>query len=224
MEHDAKYYDLKWDKVWANLPTGGDYRYDLRQHGYKIQMEYMGHGKKILDYACGISYFGEMYQEDYSGKIDGCDWSDKALEYSSKLVRGGKWENTDVISGTYDFIIANYFIEHIVDPVGMINKFLDHADEAICSIPNNFRKTGEHIDMQWTNWEQFNKLFDCFEVNRIDEGLYPDGLIGAFKHPIFVFGRKHGKKKIDNGDNPVGERTASKKKRKRKDKKIDGSQ
>ena len=51
--------------------------------------------------------------------------------------------------------------------------------------------------MQWGNWDQFYRLFQCFNVERIDEGKYPNTLIGAFHHPIFIFKEKKNARKRD---------------------------
>jgi 2-polyprenyl-3-methyl-5-hydroxy-6-metoxy-1,4-benzoquinol methylase len=168
------------------MPSGGNYAYEKRKFGYNIICDYIGTEKKVFDYACGLSVIGSMLKEN-GNQITGCDFSDVAIDYCKKNIDESFYVGKEII-GNYDFIISTYFIEHIIDPVWFINDCLDHAKEVICSIPNNFHRHGEHIHMQWGNWEEFNELFSCFDLKRIDN--YPVSFEDAYKHPTFVFKRK----------------------------------
>ena len=54
MENDANYFNKKWTDVIRRLPNGGNYRFDLRKHGYQIICDYIGNGAKVFDYACEL--------------------------------------------------------------------------------------------------------------------------------------------------------------------------
>ena len=186
MEQSPEYYDDKWTAVIKALPNGGQYRFDLRKVGYQIICDYIGTKKRVFDYACGLGIIDGMLRHKNECDVAGCDYSEFAINYLNKHV-SGDFRTTEDVWGKWDFIIACYFLEHIKDPVGWIRNGLKHAPKIICSIPNDFRQQGEHIDMQWKNWDEFHDLFAEFKPERIDEGKYPEGLIRAFKHPVVVF-------------------------------------
>lgn len=214
MTYDSKYYDEKWIPIIKQMPKGGDYRFDLREHGYKIITDMIPNGSNVFDYACGLCYIGKMLKEK-GCSVSGCDFSQIAIDYAKSQL-GGNFYIGDEIKGKYDFITAIYFLEHIKDPVSFVNMALFHADTLICALPNNFKKTGEHIDMAWDSQESFDKLFSEFDVKRIDEGKYPSILIGAFKHPIWVFKSKNANKEEVTQDQNIEINGIEKPKRGRK--------
>ena len=159
MEHDNKYYDEKWKPVIAKLPQGGDYRFDLRQSGYNILKDAIKNEAKVFDYACGLGIIDIQLVKEKRCEVSGCDWSKVATDYISSQIKGD-FRNTDkFFGGKYDAVIAIYFLEHIKDPVSWLNEAMKVTDVVICALPNNFRKVGEHIDMAWRSWEEFNTLF-----------------------------------------------------------------
>ena len=166
----SEYFDTKWRGVIKNLPTGGQYRFDLRKHGYDIMIDEVGKNKKVFDFACGLGII-DIELAKKGCEVSGCDYSQVASD----------------VQGKYDSILSIYYIEHIKDPVGYIDDMLKHCKKVITAIPNNFSAHGEHVHMAWNNWDSFYELFKKFKVKRIDEGKYPDTLIHAFKHPIITF-------------------------------------
>lgn len=215
MEHDANYYDQKWVKVIKNMPVGGDYRFDLRKHGYKLINDTIPKNNKVFDYACGLGVIGQML-EDKGVVVDGCDFSPVAVDYCNDAITLGEFKVTGDIWGKYDVVIASYFLEHIPEPWEWVEMALNHAPRVICSLPRNFRHVGEHIDMAWNNWEHFKEVFKDFDFIRLDtidknnidtmadsDIKYPRG-IGQFAHPIIEF-RKKGMFQGDNGIDENGE-------------------
>jgi len=184
--YDDKYFDAKWNKIIPFLPKGGDYRYDLRSYGYQIIIDHIGPNKRVFDFACGLSIIGTKLARN-GCFVSGCDISPVAVQWCKEKVSSDYRIGEDVFGGPYDYVVATYFLEHIPDPVFWIKKALRVAPAIICSLPNNFSRTGEHSLMAWNSWETFNKLFNCFEVERIDDGKYPPKLCGAYKHPTIEF-------------------------------------
>jgi 2-polyprenyl-3-methyl-5-hydroxy-6-metoxy-1,4-benzoquinol methylase len=192
MEQSPEYYDDKWAKVAKAMPKGGDYRFDQRRNGYKIICDYIGENKRVFDFACGLGVIGGMLGEQ-GCQVNGCDYSQFAVNYAVKHY-GGDFRCSDKIWGdSYDYIIACYFLEHIKDPVGWLREMLKHGKKVICSIPNDFRRHGEHSDMAWKDWETFYELFSPFDVVRIDEDKWESSTQRAWRHPTFVFSIKKGK-------------------------------
>jgi 2-polyprenyl-3-methyl-5-hydroxy-6-metoxy-1,4-benzoquinol methylase len=185
-QNNSEYYDKKWLDVINKMPNGGNYSFDKRKHGYQIIVDYIGKSKSIFDYACGLGVIDLMLSKNRC-KVAGCDFSGVAVNYCSRRMRGDFRVTGELFGGFYDYIIAIYFLEHIKNPVEFLQRCFKHTDKIICALPNNFNRTGEHIDMAWGNWDDFYELFSDFSVTRIDEGKYPSGLINAFKHPIFLF-------------------------------------
>jgi hypothetical protein len=207
-----EYFDKKWEGVIKQLPTGGNYRFDLRKHGYQIIVDYIKQASKVFDYACGLGIINKMLVDQKQCKVSGCDFSQVAIRHCNDTTDGDFRETTEIF-GQHDYIIAIYYLEHIKNPVEWLKDALKYAPKVICALPNNFNRTGEHIDMQWSNWESFNELFKDFKVTRLDEGKYPSGLCAAFKHPIFMFEEKGKRRKYEsnNGSNKLQRQGKSKK-------------
>jgi len=201
MEHDASYYDSKWIKTIKGMPTGGEYRFDIRKHGYKLACDAIPDGSKVFDYACGLGVIDQMLIEK-DCEVSGNDFSPVAVEYCKKET-GGDFRVTPDIWGTYDVVIAAYFLEHIVDPDQWVEMALKHAPRVICHLPRNFSHHGEHIDMGWKSWPDFKLVFKDYDFIRLDthdeknidtmadvDIKYPK--IGQFAHPIIEFRKKGG--------------------------------
>lgn len=188
-QQSKDYFDKKWEGIIKSMPQGGNYRFDLRRKGYQIIVDYIDKYTKVFDYACGLGIIDQMLVEQNQCKVSGCDFSQVAVDYCNDKTDGDFRQTSDIF-GQYDYIIAIYFLEHIKNPVEWLKDALQHAPKVICALPNNFNRTGEHKDMQWGNWDQFDELFKGFKVKRIDEGNYPAGMCAAFKHPIVVFESK----------------------------------
>ena len=122
-------------------------------------------------------------------KVSGCDYSSVAIDWTNKST-SGKFTTNDSIDGFYDTVIAMHILEHLDRPVKWMEMALKKSNKVIVMLPNNFRKVGEHVNMRWSNWKDFYGLFDSFEIERVDEGQYPDRLHHAFRHPIFIFRSK----------------------------------
>jgi hypothetical protein len=230
MEHDANYYDKKWEKVIANMPIGGDYRFDLRKYGYKLIVDTIPRNSKVFDYACGLGVIGQML-DDNGVIVDGCDFSPVAVNYCNKNIALGEFMVTGEIHDKYDVLIASYFLEHIKDPDQWVKMALEHAPRVICSLPRNFRHVGEHIDMGWSNWVHFKEVFKEFDFIRLDtvdennidtmddkDLKYHNGL-GQFAHPIIEF-RKKGMFQGDNGIDEHGIELKAEKREVKKEKVI----
>lgn len=193
MEHDNKYYDEKWKAVIRQMPQGGDYRFDLRQEGYNIVKDAIPNGSKVFDYACGLGVIDIQLAKEKDCIMAGCDWSKVATDYITSQIKGD-FRNTDKFFGTwYDAVIAIYFLEHITNPVSWLNEAMKVTNTVICALPNNFRKTGEHVEMAWGSWQEFNSLFKDFNIEHIHTNKYSQKLHQAFRHPIIKFTAKEPK-------------------------------
>lgn len=182
----SEYFDNKWNKIIHRMPNGGDYRFDLRYYGHQIIVDHIGDSKRVFDYACGLGVI-DLDLVANSCVVAGCDTSSVAVDYAQQNV-DGIFKKTDKLFGEgYDYIIGIQILEHMEKPVEWIKECLEKSKSVIVALPNNFRKVGEHVNLQWSNWDEFNELFKEFNVKRLDEGQYPNALCEAFKHPIFEF-------------------------------------
>ena len=186
----AEYFDEKWKPIIKAMPNGGPYRYDLRKFGYNIIVDYVKRDSRVFDFACGLPIVSRMLVDKKDCNIQGCDISGVAITYAIKLIPDGIFNKIAFITGGHDYIIASQFLEHLKKPAGWLNYALDYAPEIICGLPNNFKHTGEHVNMQWDSWMEFDRLFKDFHHFRIDVGEYPADLRPDFQHPIVVFKRK----------------------------------
>jgi len=184
-----EYFDNKWKGVIAKMPHGGNYRFDLRSYGYKIIANYIGSGKKVFDYACGLGVINKFIEKEGS-RVDGCDMSRVAINYVNETAKGTFRTTKEIFNSGYDYITAIYLLEHVENPVGFVDMCLSKGKSLIVALPNNFSKTGEHIHMGWSDWKEFYHIFSAYNIKRLDEGKYPTTLTKAFQHPILEFTRK----------------------------------
>jgi SAM-dependent methyltransferase len=201
MEHDAKYYDQKWNQIIPKMPVGGQYRFDLRKFGYDIAIDTIPEGSKVFDYACGLGYIDQLLKTK-GCEVSGCDFSPVAVDYCKEKTGGDFRTTGDFFGGPYDVILAAYFLEHIKEPQKWVEEALKFAPRVICHLPRNFSHHGEHIDMGWNNWGHFKQVFKDFEFMRLDtkEGTEFDTMkdedikyrprLGQFAHPIVEFREK----------------------------------
>lgn len=196
MTYDSKYYDEKWKAIIPQMPKGGQYRFDLRQYGHNIVKDLIKPKSKVFDYACGLGVIDIQLYEEKECDVYGCDFSKVAVDYINKqLPFPAQFKVTDKIEGYYDYVLAIQFLEHIPNPCEWIDMALKAAPTVICVLPNNFRKSGEHVDMAWGSWEEFETIFSKYKVTRVDVGKYPPKLHNAFQHPVIKFESKVSKKK-----------------------------
>ena len=189
--YNAEYFDKKWIKVITNMPEGGDYRYDLRQHGYDAIKNLIPDGSSVFDFACGLGVIDIQLAKEKNCKVAGCDWSKVAIDWTNGKVKGDFRQTGYIFGNKYDFIIAVYFLEHIDNPVEWLDNCFAHTDTVICALPNNFRKCGEHSLMQWESWSEFKHIFCKYDIEILkDNDIYPSGLVGAYKHPLAIFKQK----------------------------------
>ena len=181
-----EFYNDKWTKIINLLPNGGQYRFDIRQHCYNIIKDHIDEKSKIFDYACGLGLIDLQLELQKNCKVYGCDFSDVAIDYiNSKIKSKNHFKVTDELFGEkYDYILAIYFLEHIKDPVEWCKEALKAGKKIIAVIPANFNRNGEHVNMQWKDWDSFNELFKGFKMERLDVDKYSNISTG-FQHPIF---------------------------------------
>ncbi len=213
-DNDIDHYNTKWERIIPQLPDGGDYRFDMRQYGHDIIKDAIPNGSKVFDFACGLGIIGKQLEDEKQCRVNGNDFSDVAISYVQMKCKGDYRKGSEIFGGNYDVIIAIQFLEHIDDPVKWLNDCFKHAPRVICAIPNNFRKIGEHTDMQWNNWESFEHLFNGFIFKRLDLGKYPQNISKAYHHPILEFKKKDNKMHPDEITKEDKKKVVIKKKKK----------
>lgn len=188
------HYDAKWRDVISKMPQGGDYCFYMRQYGYDIIKEFVPRESKIFDFACGLGVLpGQLAREKHC-LCYGVDMSPVAVEYARERNLVNASEGTGFFRARgvseYDIVIATYFIEHIRNPVAWMREALSYGGAVIVSIPNNFSRAGEHVNMAWDSLESFYALFAEFQLNRLDVGRYHPYLPAAYHHPTFLIQKK----------------------------------
>jgi len=179
----AEFYDGKWSKVISLLPKGGDYNFPERQSSFDKIKEMIPDGSKVFDYACGLGMIDIQLANEKGCKISGCDYSKVAIDFINSKVKGD-FKTCDYIFGNkYDFILAIAYIEHITNPREWIDEALKKCKTLICTIPNNFRKVGEHVNMQWENLSELEDILKGlnFEIIKKYGGCHQ-----AWESPIIM--------------------------------------
>jgi len=188
--YTKEHYNEFWGDIIRQLPKGGSYRFDMRAEGYQKIMDLIPEGSKVFDYACGLAMVSIKLAKEKKCVVAGCDFSDVAVKFA-KEKSGGDFRTTDkVFGGPYDYIILSHYLEHVKDPAEMLRVMFKKAKNIIVSLPNNFRRVGEHVNMQWGDWDEFKFLFKEFSYERVDNG-YSTKTHHAWHRPIFLFKGDH---------------------------------
>ena len=188
MTTGVEYWNTKWARIVKQLPTGGEYKYDLRQYQYDVVMDNIPSGSRVFDFACGLGIIDYQLKMRKGCIVSGCDTSDVEINYMK-----GKMPDTDfrvaseIFGDFYDFILALHILEHFEKPVEWLENAFKFTNTVIVVIPSSFSKAGEHKNMQWSNLKEFENLFVDFKIKRVDIDKYPVKLHPAFKPPVFVF-------------------------------------
>ena len=186
MMYKADHYDVFWSNIIKQLPKGGSYNFSQRAEGYRKILDLVPHGSKTFDYACGLGMVSIKLAKEKGCDVSGTDFSKVAIEYVKKQSGGNFNTSGEVFGENYDYIILSHFLEHITNPVEFMKDLYKKGKNVIVALPNNFRHIGEHVNMQWNNWKEFDELFKDFDYERVDNG-YTTKTHHAWHHPIFLF-------------------------------------
>ena len=181
------HYDDKWKYVISNMPMGGDYRLDHRQAGFDIIKNIIPNGSRVFDYAMGLGIIPIQLANEKECDVSGCDFSQVAIDYANENCEGDFRLTSDIFGSDYDYIIASQYLEHVKDPVEFTRDMLKHGKTLIAAIPNNFRKSGEHIYMAWNSTPDFEDKFSEFNPVGLDDG-YPRNVPSAWHHIVYKLG------------------------------------
>jgi 2-polyprenyl-3-methyl-5-hydroxy-6-metoxy-1,4-benzoquinol methylase len=186
----VEHYNQKWEECIKRLPTGGSYAFQYRQYGHDVVKSLIPDGSRVFDYACGLGIIDIQLEREKNCIVAGCDFSDVAIKFvQSQVVNPHAFTVGDQFHGDeYDFILAIQFLEHIKHAREWVEECLVRAPKLICVLPNNYLRHGEHIDMAWGSFEEFEALFKGITHTWVKTN-YPSHLHSAWRHPIVMFER-----------------------------------
>lgn len=188
-DYTKDYYDVFWEKVIKNLPRGGSYNFIERQEQMNKIKDIIKEGSTVFDYACGLSMHCIQLVKEKNCKTFGCDFSKVAVDYANEKTKGDYRVGDKIFGGPYDYMIVSHYLEHIKNPREFIENCFIYTDKVIVAIPNNFKHIGEHVDMQWSSWEDFDEIFEGIKHTRFDNG-YSKRTNSAWHAPLFLFEKK----------------------------------
>ena len=186
-KNNPLYFDAKWNLVIKHLPNGGAYSFHKRQAGFDIIKSRIPEQSIVFDYACGLGLIDIQLEREKNCNCSGCDFSPVAIKYLQEHSRNPEnWRVSDKFFGySYDYVIGVQILEHLKNPVDWMKTALKVGSKVIVALPNNFTRTGEHVNMAWQSWDEFRRLFSGFKFERIDS--YNKTVETAYKHPIWEF-------------------------------------
>jgi len=123
-----------------NLPTTFDkqdayYQQDWQDY-YPTIIPLVPTDSSVLDVGCGRGGLLKYLRDKKDCFVMGLDISDDAITVCRKkdieVIKGDVEE--DRIPGTYDVIILSAVIEHLIDPLSVLNKVRDNLDKKGCLI------------------------------------------------------------------------------------------
>lgn len=121
-------------------------------------------GRRLLDVGCGTGHLlSELKSWSQPGSLDGCDFSDAAMEYSKAKFPGCRFFVQDItrpIPGQFDVVCCTEVLEHIELPFVALRNLLDvvaPGGTLILTVPNGrLDRANEHINF-WSpeSWKVF---------------------------------------------------------------------
>ncbi len=166
-----------WDTFWSQPVE--QWKLDVRQPNYDIVKGLIPTGSSVFDYACGLAIITLQLEREKGCRIAGCDFSRTIIDKIDKE----SFYVGDTIHGEYDYLIISHFLEHVSNPVEVIEHCKQHARRVIIVIPNIFSKSDTRKLMSWGNLEEFQQMFRGAE--RV-EAEYPNDLPDKYKFPIYM--------------------------------------
>jgi hypothetical protein len=112
-----------WDEQWDKRPE--------RELPFYEVIKERTLGLKVLDFGCGR---GDLLARLNSGSM-GMDISEKAVEVCKS--RGLDAKVGTEPEGQWDFIVCTEVLEHIDDDLALYNKFFEHTNRVLFSVPND---------------------------------------------------------------------------------------
>lgn len=102
----------------------------------------MGRGSSILDMGCGVGQFTPMFLQRFK-RVVGLDASDKfvkvARKSNSNIEYNVGWGETFKLNEKFDTISMNMLLEHVDDPVALLNNCKRHLTKGgviLVQVPN----------------------------------------------------------------------------------------
>jgi 2-polyprenyl-3-methyl-5-hydroxy-6-metoxy-1,4-benzoquinol methylase len=97
----------------------------------------------VLELGCGEGVFGKALKKRYQCKVTGIELFDKAAQQAKKNLNMVFVDSLDTFDfsklQTYDLIVANDVLEHLIDPWSVVGKLREHLSDDgffVASIPN----------------------------------------------------------------------------------------
>ena len=158
-DNNPKFYDRRYRKI----RKGREIRSTLF---YKNLIEWIPDEKiSLLDIGCGTGY-GLKYIQDQkpNAELSGCDYSGYAIQKATEQYPDIAFFEHDIskdkLTQNYDYILLIQTLEHLDDPIIVIEKLLKHCKCLIISVPYK-----EENENRYHVYQNFTKeSFQSFDI------------------------------------------------------------
>lgn len=175
-------YNKRWWNDFYRKPVSKTklaYRYPY----YDVVTSLIPPGASVFDYACGLAIIPLKLEREKGCIIAGCDFSEVMIR---KINRPTFYAGAE-IKGYYDYVILSQFLEHVTNPLELVEHCQNHADTVLITVPNVSGTTPHHDLCAWRDLAELERMLP--KAKRVHVS-YPSQVKALHRYPIYTITQK----------------------------------